>query len=72
MVARRDMGGGWVKQIKRLKATFIMMSTEYTIVESLYHPPETNRTLYVNYSGIKMKKISKKINKIIQLITIRT
>ena len=28
----------------------------YRIVESLYHTPETNVTLYVNYIGIKKKK----------------
>ena len=29
----------------------------YRIVESLYCTPETNITLYVNYTGIKIKKI---------------
>ena len=33
----------------------------YRIVESLYCTPETNITLYVNYTGIKIKnKILKK------------
>ena len=32
----------------------------YRIVESLYYTPETNMTLYFNYTGIKLKKKKKK------------
>ena len=33
----------------------------YGIVESLYYNPETNITLYINYTGIKNKKERKSI-----------
>ena len=39
-----------------------MMNTKYRIVESLYNTPETNITLYVNYTGIENK--NNKINKL--------
>ena len=31
----------------------------YRIVKSLYCTPETNTTLYLNYTGIKNKQINK-------------
>ena len=37
----------------------------YRIDESLYCKPETNITLYANYTGIKFLKISKSSNSLI-------
>ena len=33
----------------------------YGVIESIYCTPETNVTLYVNYTGIKTKKLILKI-----------
>ena len=33
----------------------------YRIVEMLHCTPETNKTLYVNYTGIKIKNLIKKL-----------
>lgn len=40
----------------------------YRTVESLYCAPETNRTLYVNYTGINIKSLFKKMKKILTFI----
>ena len=43
--------GGWVKQAMRIKVcTCDDHCVMYGIVESLYNTPETNITLYVNYT----------------------
>ena len=56
MVTTKEVGGGWVKQVMEINEStchdehWVM----YGIVESLYNIPETNITLYVNYTGIKI------------------
>lgn len=48
MVGRPEVCGGKVKQIKGIKSTLTLMSTEYRIVKS-YCIPETDITPYVDY-----------------------
>ena len=36
-----------------------MMNSNYRVAELLYCTPETNITLYVNYTGMKIKKLNK-------------
>ena len=51
------------KEMKGIKTTLILMSTELVceIGELLYCTPETNITLYINYTGMKIKNLIKNI-----------
>ena len=49
-----------MKKKKRKEYTDLDEHWVYRIVESLYHTPETNITLYVNYTRIKIKNKIKK------------
>ena len=52
-----------MKQVIGIKEGTCCDWVSYGGVESLYHIPETNVTLYVNYNGIKIKSLIKKIIK---------
>ena len=55
MVAREEVGGE-MSEVSEADQECVYCDKYWVmcrIVESLYYKPETNRTLYINYTGIK-------------------
>ena len=60
MVTRREVGGGMGKIVIQECTYHDEHRVMYRIVETLYHTPETDITLYVNYTRIEKNLIRRK------------